>query len=103
MTLHTEKMFYTIQRPKLNKHINVVVVFEEINTKAHKANSWCDSGCGYRETTSAHCGGCGSHLRSPSADGCNVPSASCLPPSESVRHNMTHNKQDAVRLLYTKS
>lgn len=50
----------------------------------HRVNRWCDRGCGYRETTSAHCGGCGSHLRSPSAGGCNVPLASYLPPSESV-------------------
>lgn len=59
-----------------------------------QTDGWC-----YRETTSAHCDGCGSHLRSPSAGACNVPSASYWPPSESVGNNRTDIKEDVGRCV----
>lgn len=59
----------------------------------HKTNRCLFGVCGYHETTCARCGGCGSRLRSPFAGGCNVPSAFCSPPSESVGHNrMCHTR-----------
>lgn len=71
--------------------------------QAHtEQNRWCDGGRGYREITSARCDGCGSHLRFPSVGGCNAPSASCLPPFESVGHVLVHFKQDVgSRVCFT--